>query len=57
MVPFHSSLLIDAIPHIDMNLEACAPLIAGMGMLNWLQQCTRPNLATILHSIISHALS
>jgi len=52
MTPFHSGLPVDAIPHVDMLPEGCAPLILKMqcwiGMLNWLQPCTHPDLATIL---------
>jgi hypothetical protein len=51
MTSFLSGLPVDAIPHVDMTPEERAPLIAKMqcwlGMINWLQQCTRPDLATI----------
>jgi hypothetical protein len=51
MTPFRSGLPIDAIPHVGMTPEERAPLITKMqcwmGMINWLQQCTRPDLATI----------
>jgi hypothetical protein len=51
MTPFRSGLPVDAIHHVDMTPAERAPLIAKMqswmGMLNWLQQCTKPDLATI----------
>jgi hypothetical protein len=57
VTPFHSGLPVDAMPCIDMPLESHAPLTAKMqswlGMINWLQMCMRPDLATIF----SHALS
>jgi hypothetical protein len=58
MTPFHSGLPVDTIPHIDMTPEERAPLIAKMqswmGMINWLQQCIRPDLATIFSLLASH---
>jgi hypothetical protein len=54
MTPFRSGLPIDAIPKVDMSPEERAPLIAKMqswlGMINWLQMCTHPVLATIYPS-------
>jgi hypothetical protein len=57
MTPFRSGLPVDAIPTIDMSPEARAPLVAKMqswlGMINWLQMCTRPDLATIFTLLAS----
>jgi hypothetical protein len=54
MTPFQSGLPINTIPKVDMSPAERAPLIAKMqswlGMINWLQMCTRPDLATILPS-------
>ena len=48
----------DTIPHVEMSLEARAPLISKMqcwlGMINWLTMGTRPDLATIFSLIASH---
>jgi hypothetical protein len=58
MTPFSSSLPVDAILHVDMSPAERPPLIAKMqswmGMLNWLQQCTRPDLATIFSFLATH---
>jgi len=58
MTPFWSALPVDAIPHEEMSLEDRAPLIAKMqswmGMLNWLQQCTCPDLSTIISLLASY---
>jgi hypothetical protein len=58
MTPFHSGLPGDAIPHEDMTPEERACLIAKrqcwMGMINWLQQCTHPDLATIFSLLATH---
>jgi hypothetical protein len=58
MTPFRSGLPVDAIPHIDMTAAECAPLITKMqcwmGMINWLQRCTRPDLATIFTLLATH---
>jgi hypothetical protein len=58
MTPFRSGLPVDTIPHLDMSLESRAPLTAKMqswlGMINWLQMCTRPDLATIFSLLSSH---
>jgi hypothetical protein len=58
MTPFHSGFPIDTNPHVDMSPEDRAPLISKMecwmGMLNWLQQCTCPDLATIFSLSASH---
>jgi hypothetical protein len=58
MTPFHSGLPVGAIPYVDMLPAERAPLIAmiqsWMGMLNWLQQCTRPDLATIFSLLASY---
>jgi hypothetical protein len=51
MTPFRSGFPVDTIPHIDMSENDRAPLIGKMqswlGMINWLTQGTRPDLATI----------
>ncbi len=58
MTPFRSGLLVDAIPEIDMTSEDRAPLIVKMqswlGMINWLQMCTCPDLATIFSLLATH---
>jgi len=58
MTPFCSGFPIDAIPHVEMSVEDHPPLIAKMqswlGMLNWLQQCTRPDISTIFSLLASH---
>lgn len=58
MTPFRSGLPIDTIPSIDMSAEERAPLTAKMqswlGMINWLQMCTRPDLATIFSLLATH---
>jgi hypothetical protein len=58
MTPFRSGFPIDTIPSIEMSPEDRAPLIAKMqswlGMLNWLQMCTRPDLATIFSLLVSY---
>jgi len=58
MTPFRSGLPIDAIPHVEMSLEDCAPLISKMqcwmDMLNWLQQCTHPHTSSIFLLLPSH---
>jgi hypothetical protein len=58
MTPFRSGLPIDAIPHLDMSPEDRAPLIAKMqswlGMINWLQMCTQPDLATTYSLLCCH---
>jgi hypothetical protein len=58
MTPFRSGLPTDTIPHVVMSAEDRAPLIAQMqswpGMINWLQMCTRPDLATIYSLLSSH---
>jgi len=58
MTPFRSGLPINTIPHMDMTPDERAPLIVKMqcwmGMLNWLQQCTRPDLATIFSLLATH---
>jgi hypothetical protein len=51
MTPFCSGLPVDSIPTVEMSPETKAPLTAWMqswlGMIDWLQMCTRPDLATI----------
>jgi hypothetical protein len=51
MTQFCSGIPVDTIPHFDTSPEEHALLIAKkqswMKMLNWLQQCTCPDLATI----------
>ena len=51
MTPFRSGLPVDAIPHIELSDTDRAPIIDKMrswlGMLNWLCQGTRPDIATI----------
>jgi len=58
MTPFRSGFPVDAIPHVDMSPEDRVPLIAKMqswmGMNNWLQQCTRPDFATIYSLLASY---
>jgi hypothetical protein len=58
MTPFRSGLPIDTIPNEDMSPEARAPLIAKLqpwlGMINWLQMCTRPDLATAFTLLATH---
>jgi hypothetical protein len=58
MMSFRSGLPVDTIPHIDMSPEDHASLIAKMqswmGMLNWLQRCTHPDLATIFSLLASY---
>ncbi len=58
MTPFRSGLSVDSIPVISMNDSERAPLIAKMqswlGMLNWLCQGTRPDIATITSLLASH---
>jgi hypothetical protein len=58
MTPFRSGLPVDTIPAVDMTPEAWAPLTAKMqswlGMINWLQMCTRPDLATIFSLLSSY---
>jgi hypothetical protein len=58
MTPFHSGLLVDVIPSVEMSSEDCAPLVAKMqsllGMINWLQMCNHPDLATILLHLESY---
>ncbi len=58
MTPFRSGFPIDVIPLVDMSPEDRAPLIAKMqswlGMINWLQMCTRPDLATIFSLLSSY---
>jgi hypothetical protein len=58
MTPFCSGFPIDAIPHIDMSPADHAPLIkqmqSWMGMINWLQQCTRPDIATTFSLLASY---
>ncbi len=58
MTPFRSGLPVDTIPSIDMSPEDRAPLTAKMqswlGMINWLQMCTRPDLATIFSLLSTH---
>jgi len=58
MTPFRSGLPVDAIPHVDMSTEDHTPLSAKihswMGMLNWLQQCTNPDLAMIFSLLTSY---
>jgi hypothetical protein len=50
MTQFHSGFPIDAIPHVDKSTADCTPLMkqmqSWMGMINWLQQCTRPDITT-----------
>lgn len=61
MTPFRSGLPVDTIPHVDMSPESRAPQTAKMqswmGMINWLQMCTRPVLATIFSFLSSYILS
>jgi hypothetical protein len=51
MTPYRSGFPVDTIPHLSMTSEDRAPLVAKMqswlGMINWLQMCTRPDLATV----------
>jgi hypothetical protein len=51
MTPYRSGLPVGTIPSIDMSSEDHAKLTAKMqswlGMINWLQMCTCPDLATI----------
>ncbi len=58
LTPFLSGLPIDTIPHVDMTPEDHAPLIAKMqpwlGMINWLQMCTHPDLATTFSLLSSY---
>jgi hypothetical protein len=58
MTPFRSGLPIDANPHVEMSPEDRAPLISKMqcwmGMLNCLQQCTHPDLATVFSLLATH---
>jgi len=58
MTPFRSGFPVDTIPHVDMSVEARAPLISKMqcwlGMINWLTMGTRPDLATIFSLLASH---
>jgi hypothetical protein len=58
MTPFRSGLPVDTIPSEDMSPETRAPLITKMqswlGMINWLQMCTRPDLATIFTLLATH---
>jgi hypothetical protein len=58
MTPFHSGFPVDMIPTIDMSPESRAPFTAKMqswlGMINWLQMCTRPDLATVFSLLSSH---
>jgi hypothetical protein len=58
MTPFRSGFPVDTIPHIDMPPGQRAPLIKTMqswlGMINWLQMCTRPDLATIFSLLATH---
>jgi hypothetical protein len=46
------------IADVDMSSEDRAPLVAKMqswlGMINWLQMCTRPDLATIFSLLATH---
>ena len=58
MTPFRSGFRVDTIPAVDMSDTDRAPLIAKMqswlGMINWLTQGTRPDLATIFSLLASH---
>lgn len=58
MTSFRSGLPINAIPHFDTLPDVQAPLISKMqcwmGMLNWLQQCTHPDLATNFSLLATH---
>jgi len=58
MTPYRSGLPIDTIPHVEMSAEERAPLVAKMqswlGMMNWLQMCTRPDLATVFSLVATH---
>jgi hypothetical protein len=58
MTPYQSSFPIDSIPHVDMSPEARAPFISKvqswLGMINWLQMCTRPDLATVFSLLASY---
>jgi hypothetical protein len=58
MTPFCSVLSIDTIPPNEMSPEDRAPFITKMqswlGMVNWLQMCTRPDLATIFSLLASY---
>ncbi len=58
MTPYRSSFPIDTIPEISMSDEDRAPLIAKMqswlGMINWLQMCTRPDLSTAFSLLSTH---
>jgi len=58
MTPFRFGLPVDTVPHVEMTPDKRAPLIAKMqcwmGMLNWLQQCTLPDLAMIFSLLASH---
>jgi hypothetical protein len=58
MTPFRSGLPIDTIPSVEMSPDDRAPLIAKMqswlGMINWLQMCTRPDLATTFSLLASY---
>jgi hypothetical protein len=58
MTPFRSGFPVDTIPTVDMSDADRAPLIAKMqswlGMINWLTQGTRPDLATIFSLLASH---
>jgi len=57
MTPFRSGLSIDTIPHVDFSDHDRAPIIDKMrswlGMLNWLCQGTRPDIATITSLLAS----
>ncbi len=58
MTPYGSGFLIETIPHIEMSPEDHAPLVAKMqswlGMINWLQMCTHPDLATVFSLLVSN---
>jgi hypothetical protein len=58
MTPFRLGFPVDTIPCVEMSPEEQEPLIAKvqswMGVLNWLQQCTCPDLATIFSLLASY---
>jgi hypothetical protein len=58
MTPYRSGFPIDTIPSIEISPEDRAPLIGKMqswlGMINWLQMCTRPDLATVFSLLATH---
>jgi hypothetical protein len=58
MTPYCSGLPVDTIPFIEMSPKNCTTLTTKMqswlGMINWLQMCTHPDLATIYSLLFSY---